>query len=62
MDEIEPDGPDPLLKRLGREDIDALSVGDLRQRIAALKAEIDRCEAAMDDRGSTRDAAEALFR
>jgi len=42
--------------------LDALSVSELEQRIALLKAEIARLEAAIDARGDTRKAAEAAFK
>ncbi len=54
--------PDLSLAFLAKQDLYALSVDDLDERIAALKAEIERCEAAKGDRGSTRDAAEKLFK
>lgn len=44
------------------QDLSLLSVGELAQRVEALKAEIARLEAEMEDKGSTRSAAEALFR
>ncbi|WDI31429.1 DUF1192 domain-containing protein [Hyphococcus flavus] len=54
--------PDMTLKYLAKQDLYALSVGDLDERIENLKAEISRCEAAKEDRGSTRDEAEKLFK
>jgi len=54
--------PDLTLKTIARQDLSTLSVGDLEERIASLKAEIARCEAALGDRGSTRAEAEKLFR
>ena len=54
--------PDMTLKYLAKQDLYGLSIDDLDERIEALKAEIDRCEAAKSDRGSTRDAAEKLFK
>lgn len=56
------DKPDMTLGYLAKQDLYTLSVGDLEERIAALKAEIARCEAAMNDRGSTRSEAEKLFK
>lgn len=44
------------------QDLSALSVGDLTERIAALKAETARLEAELGTRGATKQAAEALFR
>lgn len=42
--------------------LDALSVSELEQRIALLKTEIVRLEAAIDARGHTRKAADAIFK
>ena len=44
------------------QDLSALSVGDLSERIAALKAEIAQLESELRSRGATKQAAEALFR
>ncbi|MHB2267666.1 DUF1192 domain-containing protein [Aliihoeflea sp. PC F10.4] len=44
------------------QDLSLLSVGELAERVEALKVEIARLEAEMADKGSTRSAAEALFR
>jgi uncharacterized small protein (DUF1192 family) len=44
------------------QDLSLLSVGDLEERIALLRGEIARLEAALQARGSTKSAAEALFR
>ncbi|MEL6212244.1 MAG: DUF1192 domain-containing protein [Pseudomonadota bacterium] len=54
--------PDLTLSKLGKDDLYELSVGDLEDRIASLKAEIARCEKAMADRGGARSEAEALFK
>lgn len=54
-------GTDPL-KQLIREDLDPLSIDELNERIAALKAEIARCEAKIGTASSHRSAADALFR
>ncbi len=54
--------PDLTLGYLAKQDLYALSVGDLEERIDALKAEIGRCEAALKDRGSTKSEAEKLFK
>lgn len=54
--------PDLTLAKIGKQDLYAMSVGDLEERIASLKAEIARCEKALADRGSTRAAAEKLFK
>ena len=42
--------------------LDFLSVGELEERIEALRAEIARLELALKARGSSRSAAEAVFK
>lgn len=54
--------PDFTLQALSKQDLSTLSVGDLEERIASLKAEISRCESTLGERGSTRAEAEKLFR
>ena len=54
--------PDLALGFLAKQDLYTLSVSDLEERIAALKAEIARCEAAVKDRGSSRSEADKLFK
>ncbi|MEO1251739.1 MAG: DUF1192 domain-containing protein [Pseudomonadota bacterium] len=54
--------PDLTLGYLKKQDLYTLSVGDLEERIEALKAEITRCEAALGDRGSSLSEAEKLFK
>jgi uncharacterized small protein (DUF1192 family) len=44
------------------EPLDALSVDELAERIALLKAEITRLEAALDSKSASRAAADAFFR
>lgn len=44
------------------QDLSLLSVGELGDRIEALRAEIARLEADIAGKSSTRSAAEALFR
>ena len=63
MDIEEPkEAPDLTLQRLGKQELYTMSVGDLEERIASLKTEIARCEKALGDRGSTKEAAEKLFK
>ncbi|MBI1365996.1 MAG: DUF1192 family protein [Alphaproteobacteria bacterium] len=63
MDIEEPkESPDLTLEKIGKQDLYAMSVGDLEVRIASLKAEIERCEKALVERGATRAAAEKLFK
>jgi uncharacterized small protein (DUF1192 family) len=61
---------EPASIRLGRgqrlaeamaEDLDLYSIGELDERIGALRAEIERCEAARRRKSDGRAAAEALF-
>ena len=44
------------------QDLSLLSVGELGERIALLRDEIARLEAELAAKGSTKSAAEALFR
>jgi uncharacterized small protein (DUF1192 family) len=44
------------------QDLSLLSVGDLTERIGILRDEIARLEAELQTKGSTKSAAEALFR
>ncbi|WP_428408866.1 DUF1192 family protein [Hyphococcus sp.] len=54
--------PDMTLGFLKKQDLYGMSVGDLEERIEALKTEVLRCEAALNDRGNTRSEAEKLFK
>ena len=56
------DVPDLTLEKIGKQDLYAMSVGDLQERINSLKTEIARCEQAIAQRGSTKSAAEKLFK
>lgn len=56
---------EPLRKPKAHEvgqDLSLLSVGELRERIGLLHAEIERLEADLRSKDTTKDAAEALFR
>lgn len=53
---------DDPLTLLVRQDLDPLSVDELQARIAALKAEISRCESKIAFATSHRSAADALFK
>jgi uncharacterized small protein (DUF1192 family) len=61
-DETIREKPDIYLAKIGKHDLYALSIGDLDQRIEALKAEIARCEAAKAVRGGARSEADKLFK
>lgn len=54
-------GTDPLSQLL-RQDLDPLSIDELKERIEALKGEIVRCEAKVGAASSHRTAADALFK
>lgn len=53
---------DDPLNTLVKQDIDALSVAELETRIAALKAEIVRCEGKIAFASKHRSVADALFK
>lgn len=44
------------------QDLSLLSVGELRERIERLKAEIARLEQELNSKGASKSAAEALFK
>jgi uncharacterized small protein (DUF1192 family) len=54
--------PDLTLQKIGKHDLYSMSIADLEERISSLKVEIARCEKAIADRGSTKSAAEKLFK
>lgn len=60
-EETSQQGSDLLLATLSKQDLYDASVEDLKARIAALKAEIARCEEAIGDRADSRSAADKLF-
>lgn len=62
LDELFAKRPDDPLVALLRQDIDRLSVDELRERIEALRGEIARCEGRVAAATSHRSAADALFR
>jgi uncharacterized small protein (DUF1192 family) len=43
-------------------DLSLLSVGELRERVAALKEEIERLEAVIGSKESSKDAADTFFK
>ena len=56
---------EPVKRRRQHEigqDLSLLSIDELNERIGLLKAEIERLEAAVSAKDSTKSAAEALFR
>jgi len=61
-DDLPSEGPDLTLSKIGKHDLYEMSVSDLEARIASLRAEITRCEAAIGKRTDTMSAAEKLFK
>ena len=62
LEELFPSKPDDPLVALGRQDLDPLSIEELKERIEALKAEIARVEAHMQRAETHRSAADELFK
>jgi uncharacterized small protein (DUF1192 family) len=62
LDELFPSKPDDPLVALGKQDLDPLSIEELKERIEALKAEIARVEAHMHRAQTHRSAADELFK
>jgi uncharacterized small protein (DUF1192 family) len=62
LDDLFPSKPDDPLVALGKQDLDPISIDELHERIAALKAEIARVEAHIERVQSHRSAAEELFK
>lgn len=54
--------PQPKPKHQLGEPLDAVSVDELRQRIAMLQAEVARLEAEIEHKQASRSAADAFFR
>jgi uncharacterized small protein (DUF1192 family) len=62
LDDLFPSKPGDPLVELAKQDLDPISVEELRARIEALKAEIARVEAHMARAETHRSAAEELFK
>ena len=62
LDELFPDKPADPLAGLIKQDLDPLSIEELNERIATLKAEIARVEAHIERVNRDRTAAEELFK
>jgi len=62
LEELFPSKPGDPLVELGKQDLDPISVDELHERIAALKAEIARVEAHIQRVETHRSAAEELFK
>ena len=62
LDDLFAKRPDDPLTRLVRQDLDPLSVDELRERMAVLAAEIERIERKIDGVVNFRASADALFK
>ena len=62
LEDLFPSKPDDPLVALGRQDLDPMSIDELKERIETLKAEIARVEAHMNRAQTHRSAAEELFK
>ena len=62
IDDLFPSKPDDPLKALAKQDLDPMSIDELRERIEALKVEIARVEAHIARVEAHRSAAEQLFK
>jgi uncharacterized small protein (DUF1192 family) len=62
LDELFPDKPKDPLAELKKQDLDPLSIDELKERVEALKEEIARVEAHMNRAQTHRSAAEDLFK
>jgi uncharacterized small protein (DUF1192 family) len=62
LEDLFPSKPDDPLVALARQDLDPMSIDELNERIASLKAEIARVEAHMQRAQTHRSAAEELFK
>lgn len=62
LDDLSPRLPNDPLGALVKQDLDPLSVDELRQRIAMLEAEIARVRRKLEGAIDHRSSAEALFK
>src|SRR5262249_52730706 len=62
LEDLFPSKPDDPLVALGRQDLDPMSIDELKERIETLKAEIARVEAHMQRAQTHRSAADELFK
>jgi uncharacterized small protein (DUF1192 family) len=62
IEDLFPSKPGDPLTELARQDLDPISIEELHERIAALKAEIARVEAHIGRVTAHRSAAEELFK
>jgi uncharacterized small protein (DUF1192 family) len=62
LEELFPSKPDDPLVALGKQDLDPMSIEELKERIEVLKVEIERVETHMKRAETHRSAAEELFK
>jgi uncharacterized small protein (DUF1192 family) len=62
LDELFPSKPGDPLVEIGKQDLDPMSIEELKARIETLKAEVSRVEAHMQRAQTHRSAAEELFK
>jgi len=62
LEDLFPSKPGDPLVELAKQDLDPMSIEELTERIAALKAEIARVEAHMQRAATHRSASEELFK
>jgi len=62
LDDLFPSKPDDPLITLGRQDLDPMSIEELKERIETLRAEIARVESHVQRAQVHRSAAEELFK
>lgn len=62
LDDLFPSKPGDPLVELAKQDLDPMSIEELKERIEALKAEIERVETHMKRATDHRSAAEDLFK
>jgi uncharacterized small protein (DUF1192 family) len=62
LEDLFPSKPGDPVVELARQDLDPMSIEELKERIEALKAEIGRVEAHMQRAQTHRSAAEDLFK
>ena len=62
LEDLFPSKPGDPLAELAKQDLDPMSIEELKERVEALKAEIARVEAHMKRATEHRSAAEDLFK
>ena len=62
LEDLFPSKPDDPLVALGKQDLDPMSIEELKERVETLKAEIERVESHMKRAETHRSAAEELFK